>query len=136
MKLTQAPQPDIRRVTKIAQEAFLRQLLEYGFMHADPHPGGCMRGVILTFKTVWGGGERDGGVMIHSWIERLSQIIDFDSMEQPLLVRSMSPPSPERASKQAGGIIVSSVPQPIQSTNHPPPPTHTPKTHPHTHQAT
>jgi predicted unusual protein kinase regulating ubiquinone biosynthesis (AarF/ABC1/UbiB family) len=39
IKLTQASQEDIRRLTKVAQECFLRQLLEWGVFHADPHPG-------------------------------------------------------------------------------------------------
>lgn len=45
--MTQPPPKNtqIRRVTKIAQEAFLRQLLEYGFMHADPHPVSTWHGL-------------------------------------------------------------------------------------------
>jgi len=34
IKLTQASQQDIRRLTKLAQECFLRQLLELGTFHA------------------------------------------------------------------------------------------------------
>lgn len=42
IKLTQASQQDIRRLTKLAQECFLRQLLELGTFHADPHPGNLL----------------------------------------------------------------------------------------------
>lgn len=39
IKLSDASPADIARVTPIAQEAFLTQLFEAGFFHADPHPG-------------------------------------------------------------------------------------------------
>ncbi|TFJ81204.1 hypothetical protein NSK_007471 [Nannochloropsis salina CCMP1776] len=42
IKLTQASQDDVRRLTKVAQECFLRQLLEFGVFHADPHPGNLL----------------------------------------------------------------------------------------------
>jgi predicted unusual protein kinase regulating ubiquinone biosynthesis (AarF/ABC1/UbiB family) len=38
-KLSEAEPEDIGRVTPLAQEAFLTQLFEAGFFHADPHPG-------------------------------------------------------------------------------------------------
>lgn len=38
-KLSEAETDDIARVTGVAQEAFLTQLFEVGFFHADPHPG-------------------------------------------------------------------------------------------------
>jgi predicted unusual protein kinase regulating ubiquinone biosynthesis (AarF/ABC1/UbiB family) len=38
-KLSEAEPEDIKRVTPLAQEAFLTQLFEAGFFHADPHPG-------------------------------------------------------------------------------------------------
>ena len=38
-KLSDATNDEIARVTPIAQEAFLTQLFEAGFFHADPHPG-------------------------------------------------------------------------------------------------
>jgi len=38
-KLSLATQEEIARVTPIAQEAFLTQLFEEGFVHADPHAG-------------------------------------------------------------------------------------------------
>lgn len=38
-KLSEASPAEINRVTPFAQEAFLTQLFEAGFFHADPHPG-------------------------------------------------------------------------------------------------
>jgi hypothetical protein len=41
-KLSDASTEEINRVTPFAQEAFLTQLFEVGFFHADPHPGNLM----------------------------------------------------------------------------------------------
>lgn len=42
-KLSDCPPEEIMVVTAIAQEAFLTQLFELGFFHADPHPGNIMK---------------------------------------------------------------------------------------------
>ena len=39
VKLSKCLTEEIRDITKIVQEAFLKQLIETGFFHADPHPG-------------------------------------------------------------------------------------------------
>lgn len=41
-KLSDCPTETIARVTPAAQEAFLTQLFEVGFFHADPHPGNLL----------------------------------------------------------------------------------------------
>jgi predicted unusual protein kinase regulating ubiquinone biosynthesis (AarF/ABC1/UbiB family) len=38
-KLSDCTTEEIAEVTPYAQEAFLTQLFEAGFFHADPHPG-------------------------------------------------------------------------------------------------
>lgn len=41
--LSDCPKDEIAEVTAIAQEAFLTQLFEFGFFHADPHPGNILK---------------------------------------------------------------------------------------------
>jgi len=43
VKLSQSTKEEIAEVTPIAQEAFLFQLFELGFFHADPHPGNILK---------------------------------------------------------------------------------------------
>ena len=46
IKLSECEQNEIAEITAIAQEAFLTQLFEFGFFHADPHPGVRRFGII------------------------------------------------------------------------------------------
>jgi predicted unusual protein kinase regulating ubiquinone biosynthesis (AarF/ABC1/UbiB family) len=39
VKLSDCSSEEIAQITPIAQEAFLTQLFQFGFFHADPHPG-------------------------------------------------------------------------------------------------
>jgi len=41
-KLSDCSDEQIANVTPLAQEAFLTQLFQYGFFHADPHPGNIL----------------------------------------------------------------------------------------------
>lgn len=41
-KLSECDEEQIAEVTPVAQEAFLMQLFEVGFFHADPHPGNIL----------------------------------------------------------------------------------------------
>ena len=43
VKLSECSTEEIAEITPIAQEAFLTQLFEVGFFHADPHPGNILK---------------------------------------------------------------------------------------------
>ncbi|GMH41398.1 hypothetical protein BSKO_09308 [Bryopsis sp. KO-2023] len=42
-KLTQSSPEEIQRLIKIGKECYLKQLLEVGFFHCDPHPGNLLK---------------------------------------------------------------------------------------------
>ena len=41
-KLSECDPPEIKALTKVGQEVFLTQLLDFGFVHGDPHPGNLL----------------------------------------------------------------------------------------------
>lgn len=43
VKLTDAPEDEVAELVALGQECFLKQLLEVGFFHCDPHPGNLMK---------------------------------------------------------------------------------------------
>lgn len=43
VKLSECSKEEIKEITAVAQEAFLTQLFENGFFHADPHPGNILK---------------------------------------------------------------------------------------------
>ena len=42
-KLASLPRAEIRALVDVGQTAFLVQLLDVGYLHADPHPGNLMK---------------------------------------------------------------------------------------------
>ena len=42
-KLASLPRAEIRALVDVGQNAFLVQLLDVGYLHADPHPGNLMK---------------------------------------------------------------------------------------------
>ena len=43
VKLASLPRAEIRALVDVGQTAFLVQLLDVGYLHADPHPGNLMK---------------------------------------------------------------------------------------------
>lgn len=43
VKLSECEPEEIKEITAVAQEAFLTQLFDLGFFHADPHPGNILK---------------------------------------------------------------------------------------------
>ena len=73
VKLSTCEPHEIKRLTPVAQEAFLVQLLEAGIFHADPHPGNLFRKddgqlAILDFGLVARVRSEDQDTMILSLI--------------------------------------------------------------------
>lgn len=42
IKLTDAAEDEVAELVQLSQECFLKQLLEVGFFHCDPHPGNLL----------------------------------------------------------------------------------------------
>ena len=42
-KLASLPRAEIKALVDVGQTAFLVQLLDVGYLHADPHPGNLMK---------------------------------------------------------------------------------------------
>jgi aarF domain-containing kinase len=83
VKLSTCPPHEIKRLTPVAQEAFLVQLLEAGIFHADPHPGNLFRKddgqlAILDFGLVARVRSEDQDTMINAIVHLANK--DFPSL--------------------------------------------------------
>ena len=83
VKLSTCEPHEIKRLTPVAQEAFLVQLLEAGIFHADPHPGNLFRKddgqlAILDFGLVARVRSEDQDTMINAIVHLANK--DFPSL--------------------------------------------------------
>merc|ERR1719174_567145 len=83
VKLSTCAPDEIKRLTPVAQEAFLVQLLEAGIFHADPHPGNLFRKddgqlAILDFGLVARVRSEDQDTMINAIVHLANK--DFPSL--------------------------------------------------------
>merc|ERR1719174_3036607 len=83
VKLSTCAPHEIKRLTPVAQEAFLVQLLEAGIFHADPHPGNLFRKddgqlAILDFGLVARVRSEDQDTMINAIVHLANK--DFPSL--------------------------------------------------------
>lgn len=63
-KLSESQAEDVRTLCNTLLNAYLIQLLETGFLHADPHPGERSSVVLLLYWLAVGGWERSGIVPV------------------------------------------------------------------------
>jgi aarF domain-containing kinase len=81
-KLSESTAADVKQLCTILLNCYLIQLLETGFLHADPHPGNLMRTpdgklVILDFGLMTEVGTND--IAPHSTSLLLFHTVDFAS---------------------------------------------------------
>lgn len=98
-KLSECEPEEIRRLTPLAQEAFLVQLLEAGIFHADPHPGNLFRKsdgqlAILDFGLVARVRTADQDTMINAIVHLANK--DFPSLVDDFIALEILPKDTSR----------------------------------------
>eukprot|EP00611_Tribonema_gayanum_P021307 TRINITY_DN4064_c0_g1_i4.p1 TRINITY_DN4064_c0_g1~~TRINITY_DN4064_c0_g1_i4.p1 ORF type:complete len:723 (+),score=280.48 TRINITY_DN4064_c0_g1_i4:457-2625(+) len=102
VKLTQVPPAEVKELTRVAQEAFLKQLLEVGFFHGDPHPGNLIRLSdqskgrlgLIDFGLMASLSKQDMDVMVNALIHTANK--DFPRLVDDLIELNVLPPDTDR----------------------------------------
>mmetsp|Transcript_35916 Transcript_35916/g.83770 ORF Transcript_35916/g.83770 Transcript_35916/m.83770 type:complete len:900 (-) Transcript_35916:37-2736(-) len=104
-KLSTCPPEKIKEVTKVAQEAFLMQLFQTGFFHADPHPGNILlldeptedgyEVALIDCGLMANINEEDRDIMISAVIHLANK--DYPSLVDDFMNLKILPPDSDRA---------------------------------------